>query len=286
MNFPISIPETLPVEEFQALVYERAGLCYRDLPWRHSPDPYRVWVSEIMLQQTQVVRVIPKYANWLERFPDVLTLARAEPAEVLKFWSGLGYNRRALSLHHAARDIVSRFSGQLPCEEKELLSLAGIGKYTARAILAFAYDIPSVFLETNIRTVFIKHFFAGMDSVSDSALEEIGRQYLDCQAPRRWYTALMDYGADIKKKEGNYSTKSRLYTRQSPFESSFRRVRGAVLKFLLDSGPATAQQVYMRLPFEYEKVAEALQVLVKEGFLRVSSFPSEHIDEEPQYSIP
>lgn len=286
MNFPTSIPETLPAEEFQSLVYERAGLCYRDLPWRHSLDPYRVWVSEIMLQQTQVVRVIPKYANWLERFPDVLTLAQAEPAEVLKFWSGLGYNRRALSLHQAARDILSRFSGQLPCKEKDLLSLPGVGKYTARAILAFAYNIPSVFLETNIRTVFIKHFFAGMESVSDSALEEIGSRYLDRTSPRTWYTALMDYGADIKKKEGNYSIKSRMYTRQSPFESSFRRVRGAVLKSLLDSGPATAQQVYMRLPFEYKKVVEALQVLVKEGFLRVSSFSSEYVNEEPQYSIP
>lgn len=286
MNFPTSIPETLSVKEFQTLVYDRAKLCYRDLPWRHSSDPYKIWVSEIMLQQTQVVRVISKYTNWLERFPDVLTLAQAEPAEVLKFWSGLGYNRRALSLHQAAQDIVRHFSGQLPCEEKELLSLPGIGKYTARAILAFAYDFPSVFLETNIRTVYIKHFFAGMESVPDSALEEIGRRYLDCESPRRWYTALMDCGADIKKKEGNYSIKSRLYTKQSPFESSFRRVRGAVLKSLLDSGPATTQQLYMRLPFEYEKVTEALQVLVKEGFLRVSSFSSEHVDEEPQYSIP
>lgn len=286
MSSPISIPERSSVEEFQSYIYSKAELCYRDLPWRHSVDPYAIWISEIMLQQTQVARVIPKYLCWLERFPNVHVLAEAEPSEVLRFWSGLGYNRRALALIQSAKEIVKRYAGSLPQDEKELLQLPGIGRYTARAILAFAFNIPTVFLETNIRTVFIKHFCRGLESVSDSTLEELGKRYLDIESPRLWYTALMDYGAEIKKTEINYAKQSRLYTKQSPFASSFRRIRGAVLKTLLDKGPATAQQIYLSLPFAYEKVDEALQVLVKEGFLKVTSGFSEYIDEESKYSIP
>lgn len=249
-------------------MYEKAAACWRDLPWRRTADPYAILVSELMLQQTQVVRVVPKYEAWIARFPDAASLAAAATEEVLALWSGLGYNRRALALHRAAKAIVADFGGILPRDEAALRTLPGVGAYTSRAVLAFAFDIASPFLETNIRTVFLKHFFPGGEGVPDSALEAAAAATLDRAAPRRWYTALMDYGAEIKRAEGNHSVRGASYKKQAPFATSFRRVRGAVLKCLVEKGSVGIDELYEGLPFSREIIEKGAQALVAEGFAR------------------
>lgn len=258
------------VSAFRALVYEKAASCYRDLPWRKNEDPYAIMVSEFMLQQTQVARVVPKYLAWMERFPSTSSLARASGSEVLMFWSGLGYNRRALALHQACRLIESEFGGKIPPEEKALRSLPGIGAYTSRAILAFAFNLPVAFLETNIRTVFLKHFFPDATGVPDRELEKVVDLVLDREEPRRWYTALMDYGAEIKRLEGNHSVRGKAYRKQSDFETSFRRIRGAVLKRIVDDGPVGMDELYASLPFSRENIEKCAGILAREGFITYS----------------
>ena len=253
---------------FRALVYAKAAACWRDLPWRRTADPYAILVSELMLQQTQVARVVPKYEAWMARFPDASSLAAAPTEEVLALWSGLGYNRRALALHRAARAIVDEFGGLPPRDEASLRSLPGVGAYTSRAVLAFAFDIPSPFLETNIRTVFLKHFFPGQEGVKDAELEAVALATLDRSAPRRWYTALMDYGAEIKRAEGNHSVRGASYKKQAPFATSFRRVRGAVLKSLVEKGSVGIEELYGSLPFSRETIEKGARALVAEGFAR------------------
>lgn len=265
-------PEALPAmdareaEAFRALVYKSAAACWRELPWRRDADPYAIMVSEMMLQQTQVPRVVPKYLAWMERFPDIGSLAAAPADEVLRFWSGLGYNRRALALHRSGQIIAKDFGGRVPQDEAALRSLPGIGVYTSRAILAFAFDRPTVFLETNIRTVLLKHFFPEETGVSDRALEGIAAQVLDAAAPRRWYTALMDYGSELKRVEGNHSVRGAAYKKQAPFATSFRRVRGAVLKRLVESKKVKIEELYLTLPFSRENIEKCASALVKEGF--------------------
>lgn len=232
------------ITEFQRSVldfYERDG---RDFPWRHTVNPYEILVSEIMLQQTQTERVLPKYLAWLERFPDVQTLAAAPLADVLALWSGLGYNRRARFLQQACRLISERIAkgSTFPDTAEELDALPGIGPYTARAVCTFAFNKPEVFIETNIRSVYIFFFFAdaaGLE-VKDSDLLVLIEQTLYRENPRLWYYALMDYGAALKKKVENPSRKSRHYTKQSRFEGSLRQARGAIIRQLVNSASGCA----------------------------------------------
>ncbi|OHA06854.1 MAG: hypothetical protein A2934_00590 [Candidatus Sungbacteria bacterium RIFCSPLOWO2_01_FULL_47_10] len=232
------------VEKFHKLIlcwYRTHGR--RGLPWRKTHNPYEILVSEIMLQQTQVERVISKYRNFLKKFPTAKKLARAGTFEVLKEWKGLGYNRRALYLKKAAEKIVNDFGGWVPKTEAELLTLPGIGQYTARAILAFSWNRPVVFIETNIRRVFIHHFFPNTKKVSDKKISAVVAQMLWKKDPRVWYWALMDYGADMAKarwdrphrarKIPNPNKKSAHYVRQSPFVGSRRHARSKVLELLL-----------------------------------------------------
>ncbi len=210
-----------------------------DLPWRKAEtdgsfDPYKIMVSEIMLQQTQVNRVIPKYQDFIERFPSVNQLAAAAQGEILRSWSGLGYNRRAKFLHLAAQEIVNRYDCIMPAHINELVQLPGIGTNTAGAILAYAFNQPVVFIETNIRSVFIHHFFAQEASVPDRAIIELVQQTLDIQQSRAWYWALMDYGVYLKQLVPNPNKRSQHYTKQSRFEGSRRQLRGQVLRMLSD----------------------------------------------------
>lgn len=219
--------------------YKRSG---RDLPWRRSPTPYHVLVSEVMLQQTQVDRVIPKYREWLRAFPTIRRLARAPLRSVVAAWSGLGYNRRARFLWLAAHTVVKKYHGKLPRNVAELETLPGIGPATARSIAAFGYNQPTVFIETNIRSVYLHHFFPRSRDVADSRLLPLIEQTLDWQQPRRWYSALMDYGSDLKRTTANPSRRSKHHVRQSRFEGSDRQIRGAVLKRLI-TGSATRNQL-------------------------------------------
>jgi A/G-specific adenine glycosylase len=258
------IPES--AEDFRTRVYGCCLDCGRDFPWRHTNDPYRILVSEVMLQQTQTARVVSKYLEFIERFPDICALARAGVAEVLTAWQGLGYNRRALALHRTAGIIYGDFGGLVPREKETLLALPGIGPYTAAAIRAFAFGQPDVLLETNIRTVFIHEFFPENETVPDRDILPIVEATLDRDTPRRWYEALMDYGAMLKD-SGNPSRRSSHYRRQSRFKGSRREARGAILRTLLSEGPRTSAALKSRVPEWDSRFDEALKTLLQDGLV-------------------
>jgi A/G-specific adenine glycosylase len=239
----------------------------RDLPWRKRVTPYRVLVSEIMLQQTQVDRVIGKYREFLKTFPGFSALAKASNSRLLKVWSGMGYNRRALALKELAQKVVEEHRGKLPSDPEQLKELPGIGPYTAGAVAAFAFNRPVVFMDTNIRRVFIHEFFPGRDKVHDDEILPLVERTLDRRDPGRWYNALMDYGAMLKREQGNPNLRSAHYSRQSPFESSNRQVRGRILKALVDGSAMTAVQIVRQTGMDAERVRKNLDQLAREGFL-------------------
>jgi A/G-specific adenine glycosylase len=255
------------VRIFQQTVYDHFRAHGRDLPWRKTEDPYAILVSEVMLQQTQVSRVMEKYGEFVRAFPDIHSLARAPLREILNVWQGLGYNRRALALKRAAQHLVSRLNGRVPPDIDSLASLPGIGNATACAICAFAFKQPTVFLETNIRTVFIHHFFENGTGVRDAHLLPIVAQTLDREDPRLWYHALMDYGAALKKRYGNPNTKSIHYKRQGRFEGSNRQIRGAILKALVRDGRISECDLLGNPRFASEAVRRNLEQLQKEGII-------------------
>lgn len=168
-------------KDFKRLLEEKGGELYRDMPWRNTTDPYRVMVSELMLQQTQVDRVVPKYEAFIALFPTVSHLAAASLAEVISLWQGLGYNRRARFLHMAAKQIVEEHNGHFPQSPEAILRLPGIGKNTLGAICAYAYNQPVVFVETNIRTVYLYHFFADSHDVTDAEIIQKLRETIDSE---------------------------------------------------------------------------------------------------------
>lgn len=225
---------------FRERVLGQGRELYRDLPWRRTRDPYAVWVSEAMLQQTQVTRVDGRWQRWLDRFPTPDALASASSADVLDEWQGLGYNRRALALWRAACE-VSRTGGVMPVDEVDLRALPGIGPATAAGIRAFAYDLPGVYLETNVRTVFLHELFPDATDVPDSSLVPLVRSTCPdsdddpADDPRTWYYALLDYGADLKRRLPNPSRRSRAHVRQSRFEGSHRQKRAELVRILLDA---------------------------------------------------
>lgn len=218
--------------EFQELVWQKGNELYRDMPWRRDMRPYYVLVSEIMLQQTQVERVVPKFEAFINTFPDTATLAAAPLAEVLKLWSGLGYNRRAKFLHEAARKIETDFGGIFPDTAEALVSLPGVGVNTAGAIMAYSFNQPAIFIETNVRTVYFYHFFEGASLVTDRELRAVVAETLDKEHPREWYWALMDYGSYLKRQGAGQIDKSHHYKKQSALKGSIREVRGQILKEL------------------------------------------------------
>lgn len=224
-----------------------------NLPWRKTRNPYRILVSEIMLQQTQVDRVIPYYKNFLTLFPTPQKLAQAKISDVLRSWQGLGYNRRALYLHRTAQLIRGSASYQL--------KLHGVGEYTKKAISVFAFNKPEVLIETNIRTVFLHHFFPISESIHDRELIRIVERTLDRKNPREWYWALMDYGAYIKKTLGNQNSRSKHYLKQSKFAGSLRQERGRLLKELLKKSLSEKD-------IREEKTRRAIGALIKEGMVQ------------------
>lgn len=237
------------------------------LPWRTSYDPYHTLVSEIMLQQTQVDRVIDKFSAFITRFPTIQSLAAAPLDAVFAQWQGLGYNRRAKALRETAERITTEFHGTVPDTPELLQTFPGIGPATAASIAAFAFNKPTLFLETNIRTVFIHHFLADKPAVHDDDILPIALAALDRRNPRKWYSALMDYGTMLKKEVGNLSRKSTLYKKQSPFIGSNRQLRGNTLRFLVGKQKASAHAVATALGSELLSVTTILDTLVKEGLL-------------------
>jgi A/G-specific adenine glycosylase len=224
-------------------------------------------VSEFMLQQTQTQRVMRYWDDWMRRWPKPEDLAGAPMEEALRHWSGLGYNRRCYNLKNSAAIITAEHKGNVPGSPDTLRLLPGIGPYISGAIVCFAYNCPSVFMETNIRAAVIHCFFPGRDDVRDSEIYPILEKALYKKDPRTWYYALMDYGASLKKLTENPSRRSAHYVRQSPFIGSFRQARGKVIRALADMGASNADEIKMACGLEEERLYRVLERLEKESLV-------------------
>lgn len=254
--------------EFQRMIFDFYQKNKRDLPWRKTQNPYFILVSEIMLQQTQVLRVEPKYKEFIKRFPTLQSLVRASLLEVLTTWQGLGYNRRALFLKQTAEIIVREHFGNIPKDPYILQKLPGFGYATACSTIVFSYNLPLAFIETNIRRVFIHHFFEDKTEISDTEILPLVEKTIDRKNPRDFYYGLMDYGSFLGKKVVNPNRKSKRYTKQSRFEGSVRQVRGKILKALLQKTELTEQELIKKVNVTKRLFDNALFQLAKEGFIQ------------------
>ncbi len=254
------------IREFQQIVWDYYHAHGRhDLSWRQPEtdgefDPYKIMVSEIMLQQTQVSRVIGKYPEFLQTFPTIETLAVAVLGDVLRVWSGLGYNRRAKFLHQAAQRVGTDF----PETVDSLKVLPGIGDNTAGAIMAYAYNKPVLFIETNVRTVYIHHFFNDQENVDDKDILNMLSITLNRENPRDWYWALMDYGSFLKRSGVRRNHQSKHYTKQSAFKGSKRQIRGEVLR-QLSRQKQTREQLLVRI--DDDRLPSIIDDLLAEGLI-------------------
>ncbi len=264
----VNVGKLMDVSVFRSIVLDYYAENARDLPWRRTEDPYRILVSEIMLQQTQVSRVLGKYDSFLVAFPDATLLAAAPLKVVLQLWQGLGYNRRAVALQKTARMIVMEYGGLMPQSVMELRRLPGVGAATAGAISTFAFNLPVAFLETNIRAVFLHHCFPDRAAVPDREILPLVEATLDRTDPRRWFYALMDYGVALKTALSNPSRRSSHHVRQSPFPGSRRELRAQVLRAVLSQDRLRIEDITAQVPGgEASRVADALEDLTSEGFL-------------------
>lgn len=263
--FPLSKKN---IAAFQSHIYNYYKKNRRSFPWRDTTDPYQILVSEYMLQQTQTTRVIEKFNLFIKKFPDFSSLAQATTDEVLRYWSGLGYNRRALYLKKCAEIVHKKYNDTLPNTEKQLQSIPGIGPYTASALLTFIFNQPVILIETNVRAVYLHFFFINQNNVDDKDILPLIEKTLDRKNPREWYYALMDYGVMLKKQFTNPSRKSRHHYRQSPFEGSQRQIRGKIIKYLLTHPSASESTLSEYHDISIEKLQPILRQLVKEQILR------------------
>lgn len=253
------------VAAFRRTVREYYRTHRRDMPWRSDTRPYYVLVSELMLQQTQVARVVPKFETFIAAFADIRMLAEAPLSAVLSQWIGLGYNRRAQFLHASAQATVQKYGAELPREQALLETLPGVGPNTAGAILAYAFNQPAIFIETNIRSVYLHHFFTNREAVSDTEIVKLLEATIDKSSPREWYWALMDYGAHLKATHGNNTVRSKHYKRQSTFAGSLRQMRGEVVR-RLSQRPYTLAQL-RKVVSDDVRLDVALQGLLGDGLV-------------------
>lgn len=261
------VTSPLLVEEFKKAVWDFYKKNRRNFAWRNTHNPYCIVVSEIMLQQTQTARVAEKYEKFLCAFPSFEALANASVASVLTEWVGLGYNRRALALQGVAQKVVMEHGGILPNNPTILETFRGLGPATAASIIAFAFNRPTVFIETNIRAVYIHAFFGYKQAlVTDKQLAPLVTATVDQENAREWYYALMDCGVELKKLYKNPSRKSKHHTKQSAFEGSDRQIRGALVRYLTQKYKASFED-FLDLGFENERVSKVLEGLCKEGFI-------------------
>ena len=251
--------------EFQELVWQKGRELYRDMPWRRDTRPYYVLVSELMLQQTQVARVLPKFEAFIAAFPNEQALAQAPLADVLRLWQGLGYNRRAKYLHDAAKMIVGEWGGNWAQTEQGLMRLPGVGSNTAGALMAYVYNKHTVFIETNIRTVYFLHYFDSRDDVSDKELRAVVERTIDQEHPREFYWALMDFGAWLKASGVRNIASSKHYKKQAPLKGSVREMRGRIVKVLTE-GDVGKQQLQKAVQAD-ERFATALEGLMQDGLV-------------------
>ena len=255
---------------FQRRVWEFYGKHRRDFPWRFEKSAYAVFVSEVMLQQTQTARVLPKYEMFLREFPDFESLAKANPKRVLRAWSGLGYNRRALMLHGAAKIVARRYRGVLPADREALEELPGIGKGTSGALMAFIFNTPEPFIETNIRRVFLHHFFSSSrKKIKDDEIARLVSDTFDRRNPREWCYALMDYGSWLGlNKKTNPNRKSAGYKKQKAFRGSDREIRGFILAKFLAGEPIFPKGVAAKFNAEIIRVKSIVEKMKREKLIR------------------
>lgn len=258
--------DSAAIQDFQDAVWQKGRELFRAMPWREDTRPYYVLVSEIMLQQTQVDRVIPKFEAFIAAFPAVEVLANAPLSQVLELWSGLGYNRRAKFLHEAAKMIVREYGGVFPKSAAELMKLSGVGVNTAGAIQAYSFNTPALFIETNVRTVYFHHFFPDALEVHDTEIKTLLETTVDIEHPREWYWALMDYGTYLKRQGMGANAKSKHYKKQAPLEGSVRQVRGRIVKTLTETRPVTLPHL-KRLVGVDDRFEPAYQGLLKDGLV-------------------
>lgn len=253
---------------FQKMIRSFYKQYARSFAWRNIDNPYYVMVSEIMLQQTQTDRVVAKYEQFIEVFPTLAHLAAADLREVLGLWQGLGYNRRGKALWDNARKIMHEYNGIIPNDPAMLETFASIGPNTAGSIVAFAFNKPVLFIETNIRAVYLYTFFKGQNNVHDKQLMPLIEQTLDKVNPRAWYYALMDYGVYLKKLFANPSRASAHYAAQSKFQGSDRQIRGRIVKELAIVGSMSKQQLFAKLGNDHERYERVVQGLVRDALIR------------------
>lgn len=256
------------IEEFKKTVWQYYHHHKRHFPWRETTNSYYIFVSEVMLQQTQTLRVVDKFLHFISVFPGWTALAKANSRDVIAAWQGLGYNRRALYLHESAKIVIQKHQGNLPADVSLVDALPGIGYATASSICAFAFNMPTVFIETNIRAVFIHEFFNEQAKVHDNELIPLLEQAVDKENPREWYYALMDYGVMLKKAFKNPSRKSVQYTKQSAFEGSDRQIRGIILRTLITYPIATEEEIIHLISREPRRIQKNLENLLKEGLIK------------------
>ena len=248
-----SEPSDADIAEFQAWVREAGQALYRDLPWRNTRDAYAIWISEAMLQQTQVTRVLSRWERFLRHFPTVDALASASSADVVEEWQGLGYNRRALALKRAADICSAEYAGCMPEGVDKLVKLPGIGDATAAGITAFSRDVPCLYLETNVRAVFIHCFFRDAERVTDKELRPLVERACPAEGVRSWYYALLDVGARLKKDHKNPTRRAAAYTRQSKFEGSRRQKRAWLVREVMAAPGLSSAELLHRLNVEERK---------------------------------
>lgn len=259
-------PSVGAFQRFVRAYFKKHG---RDFPWRRTKDPYKILVSEVMLQQTQTERVVVKYAEFLKAFPTWKALSAASPAEVVKVWMGLGYYRRAFNLHKAARSVCENFGGKPPRSAEALKKLPGVGPYTAAAVAAFAFGEAAPMIETNIRTVYLHLFYPQASEVSDSEILDKVAETMCRKDPRTWFYALMDIGVVLKKHTKGVNARSKHHVKQSRFQGSQRQVRAAVLKLVVSRARIKRDEVLSTLVYEKKKVERALLDLESEGLIAV-----------------
>ncbi len=233
----------------------------RDFPWRETNNPYKIMVSEIMLQQTQATSVVTKFTEFLDKFPDIESLSKASKQELLSTWSGLGYNRRALWLQEAAQQLLDR--DEFPMLPKELQKLKGIGKYSANSILIFAFNFDLATVDTNIRRILIAEGFANEDT-SEKELFQIAKQFLPKGKSRDWHNALMDYGALHLTAS---ATGIKPTSKQPKFKGSDREKRGKILKYLVEKREATIKELKVVTEDNKKQLGSILEKMVKDGLI-------------------
>lgn len=250
------------IQQFQKKVFSFYRKKKRELLWRKTSDPYKILLSEFMLQQTQVNRVLLYYEQWIAKWPTIYALAAASLPEVLQMWMGLGYNTRAVNLHRAARKIVAEYNGDVMTAVKQYKELPGIGRYTSHAVQIFSANADLVTVDTNIRRIFIREFNLS-EQISDKELWKLAEACLPRGKSRDWHNALMDYGAlSLTAQKTGIKPK----TQQSRFEGSDRQIRAKILRYLLTKDMSISE-LKKNLGIEQIRLFPILEKMISEKII-------------------